>query len=133
MGEPWLIVVEGKHDVARVRALAPQTVIMATNGWPSQTRILALKKLARGRSVALLTDADPAGRKIRAVLREIFPQAVDIYVRRSFNGVEHTPWLYLARGLERAGVITLDAVQAAAWAKEDGLEWQSRPQRRGFT
>jgi len=105
MGEGWLIVVEGKHDVARVRALAPEALVLATHGWPSQTRVMALKKAARDRRVALLTDADSAGRRIRARLREVFTDAVDIYVRRSFNGVEHTPCSYLARGLARAGVI----------------------------
>ena len=100
-----MIVVEGKRDVQRVRTLVPGVMVVATNGWPSQTRLMALKRIARGRRVVLLTDADRAGRKIRALLREVFPDSIDIYVRRSFNGVEHTPWLYLARSLERAGVL----------------------------
>jgi toprim domain protein len=115
MGDGWVIVVEGKHDRARVQQVAPQAVVVATNGWPSQERLSRLRHQAKGRQVALLTDADPAGRKIRAALREVFPDSVDVFVRRSFNGVEHAPLPYLARCLYRAGIIenlTSDAMFA---------------------
>ena len=105
MQASWLIVVEGKHDVAQVHAVAPQLEVVATHGWPSQIRLNQLRRLGRGRPVALLTDGDSAGQRIRAELHEVFPKAIDIYIRRSFNGVEHAPLTYLARRLERAGII----------------------------
>lgn len=105
MQAPWLIVVEGKHDVARVRAIAPRVQVVATNGWPSQMRLNKLRRLGIGRQVVVLTDGDSAGQRIRAELHEVFPKAIDVYIRRSFNGVEHAPLSYLARRLERAGII----------------------------
>ncbi len=101
----WVILVEGKHDVQRVRSVIPEATVLATNGWPSERRLEVLREHAQGARVVILTDQDAAGRRIRAELGEIFPDAVHVYIRRSFNGVENAPRDYLVRRLQRAGAI----------------------------
>ena len=101
----WVILVEGKHDVQRVHSVAPEATVLATNGWPSERRLDVLKQHAKGARVVILTDQDAAGRRIRAELGELFPDAVHVYIRRSFNGVENAPREYLARRLQQAGAI----------------------------
>ena len=49
-------------------------------------------------------DNDSSGKKIRGALRDIFPDAEQIYTRRGYAGVEGTPDEYLIAQLEgRAG------------------------------
>ena len=101
----WVILVEGKHDVQRVRSVTPEATVLATNGWPSERRLEVLRQHAQGARVVILTDQDAAGRRIRAELGEIFPDAIHVYIRRSFNGVENAPRDYLVRRLQQAGAI----------------------------
>ncbi len=102
----FLIIVEGKNDVRRLRAVVPQDIPIAmTYGIPGQDRIEALKKLARHRTVVVMTDQDAAGRRIRRMLKEVFPDAVDVYTKPGYNGVEHTPLEYVVSRLQRAGIL----------------------------
>ena len=54
--------------------------------------------------IYLFMDNDAAGKKIRAVLRDAFPDAGHIYTRRGYAGVEGTPNEYLIQQLEKAGL-----------------------------
>jgi len=54
--------------------------------------------------VYLFMDNDPAGKKIRGVLRDTFPDAIHMYTRRGYAGVEGTPDEYLVAQLEKAGL-----------------------------
>ncbi|AEW05545.1 TOPRIM domain-containing protein [Sulfobacillus acidophilus DSM 10332] len=104
--DDFLIIVEGKNDVRRLRSVVPDTIPIAmTYGIPGSERIEALKKMARHRTVVLMTDADAAGRRIRRMLKEVFPDALDIYTKPGYNGVEHTPLDYMADRLRRVGIL----------------------------
>lgn len=46
----------------------------------------------------------PVGKKIRAILRDTFPDAEQIYTRRGYAGVEGTPDEYIIQQLEKAGL-----------------------------
>jgi toprim domain protein len=100
-----VIIVEGKNDKSRLsRVLSPEVAICCTYGTPSGERIEQLRRTVGNRQVYLFTDPDASGRKIRGVLRDIFPDAEHIYTRKGYSGVEGTPEAYLIQQLEKAGL-----------------------------
>ena len=102
---PYAIIVEGKNDRRKLRKLLSNEVIVTcTHGTPSAKRIEELKEETRGRHIFIFTDNDASGRKIRGILREIFPEAEQIYTKKGFFGVEGTPDDYLIQQLEKAGL-----------------------------
>ena len=103
---PFVVIVEGKNDRHRLQQiLSPAVPIYATYGIPGTERLEKLKKEAGHRQVVILTDQDAAGQRIRRMLREVFPDAINIYTKRSYNGVEHTPVDFLAERFRRVGLI----------------------------
>lgn len=103
----FVVVVEGKNDRARVRRILPESVrILTTNGIPNSETIYRLQKsVGNDDTTIILTDADASGKRIRGMLREIFPDALHIYIRSSFDGVEHTPIEYLESRFRRLGIL----------------------------
>lgn len=100
-----VIIVEGKRDKIRLsRVLSPDVPVYCTYGSLNNARIEALRRAVGNRQVYLFTDNDASGRKIRAILRDVFPDAEQIYTRKGYNGVEGTPEDYLIRLLEKAGL-----------------------------
>ena len=99
------IIVEGKNDKSRLsRVLSADVPIHCTFGTLGTDKIEALRKAVGDRQVYLFTDPDASGRRIRGVLRDVFPDAEHIYTRRGYNGVEGTPEEYLIQQLEKAGL-----------------------------
>ncbi|XID95811.1 toprim domain-containing protein [Paenibacillaceae bacterium WGS1546] len=99
------IIVEGKNDKARLaRVLSPEIPIYCTFGTLSENRIEKLRKAVGDRQVILFTDPDASGRRIRGMLRDVFPDADNLYTRKGYNGVEGTPEDYLIQQLEKAGL-----------------------------
>ncbi|BBI35125.1 toprim domain-containing protein [Cohnella abietis] len=99
------IIVEGKNDKSRLsRVLSSEIPIYCTFGTLSTNRIETLRKEIGNRHVYLFTDPDSSGRRIRGVLRDVFPDADHIYTRRGYSGVEGTPEEYLIQQLEKAGL-----------------------------
>jgi toprim domain protein len=102
----YVVIVEGKHDRARVRQVLPDSIpVLTTNGIPSGERLDRLQKAVGPALVVILTDADASGRRIRGILREVFPDALHVYTRPSFGGVEHTPVEYLGERFRRLGLL----------------------------
>ncbi|MFC4597062.1 toprim domain-containing protein [Cohnella hongkongensis] len=99
------IIVEGKNDKSRLsRVLDPAVPIHCTFGTLSTNRIEALRKAVGSRHVYLFTDHDASGRRIRGILRDVFPDAEHLYTRKGYKGVEGTPEEYLIQQLEKAGL-----------------------------
>lgn len=99
------IIVEGKNDKSRLsRVLSPEIPIHCTFGTLNSSRIEALRKIVGDRHVYLFTDPDSSGRRIRGILRDVFPDADHIYTRKGYSGVEGTPVEYLIQQLEKAGL-----------------------------
>ncbi|MBP1154336.1 MULTISPECIES: toprim domain-containing protein [unclassified Paenibacillus] len=99
------IIVEGKNDKSRLKRLLTEDIlIVCTFGSLNTERLEALKKKIGDRYVYLFTDNDSSGKKIRAILRDSFPDAEQIYTRRGYAGVEGTPDEYLIQQLEKAGL-----------------------------
>lgn len=116
------IIVEGKNDRARLsRVLSAEIPILCTFGTLNTDRIESLCKAVGNRQVFLFTDPDASGRRIRGVLRDVFPDAEHIYTRRGYNGVEGTPEEYLIQQLEKAGLeayILYPDPPLTAWPKD---------------
>ncbi len=100
-----VLIVEGKNDRARLQKVLDERIsILCTYGTPGTIRMEKLKKEAHSRQVYIFTDNDPPGRKIRALLGDAFPDAIQIYTRKGYAGVEGTPEEYLMQQLEKAGL-----------------------------
>lgn len=100
-----VIIVEGKNDRSRLaRIMKPEVRILTTMGTPGTEQLFRLRREAGDLPVYLFTDNDASGKKIRALLREAFPDAEQIYTRRGYAGVEGTPEEYLYQQLDKAGL-----------------------------
>jgi toprim domain protein len=99
------IIVEGKNDRKRLKSLLSDDILIwCTYGTLNTERLEQLKKKVGDHELYLFTDNDPSGKKIRAILREAFPEAEQIYTRKGYAGVEGTPDEYLIQQLEKAGL-----------------------------
>lgn len=100
-----VVIVEGKNDRSRLRrVLKAEVDILCTFGTPGTEQLERLRKLIGNRTLYLFTDNDASGKKIRGKLRDLFPDAEQIYTRRGYAGVEGTPEEYLIQQLEKAGL-----------------------------
>ncbi|GGA35146.1 toprim domain-containing protein [Paenibacillus physcomitrellae] len=99
------IIVEGKNDRSKLRRLLKEDInILCTFGSMSSLKLEQLRKQARNDEIYLFMDNDSSGKKIRAILRDAFPDAEQIYTRRGYAGVEGTPDEYVIAQLEKAGL-----------------------------
>jgi toprim domain protein len=99
------IIVEGKNDKSRLkRVLTTDILILCTFGTPGTEILEQIKKQVGSRYVYLFTDNDSSGKRIRGILRDIFPDAEQIYTRKGYAGVEGTPEEYIIQQLEKAGL-----------------------------
>ncbi|RIX53054.1 DNA primase [Paenibacillus nanensis] len=101
----YVIVVEGKNDKSKLRRVLDDGVaIFCTFGTPGTDQLEKLRREVGDRDVFIFTDNDSSGKRIRGMLRDVFPDAEHIYTRRGYAGVEHTPEEYLIQQLEKAGL-----------------------------
>ncbi|GGG01088.1 toprim domain-containing protein [Paenibacillus aceti] len=99
------MIVEGKNDRSKLRRLLHEDIhILCTFGTLNNTKLESLRKQAGDDDVYLFMDNDASGKKIRGILRDTFPDAIHIYTRRGYAGVEGTPDEYLIAQLEKAGL-----------------------------
>lgn len=64
-----VIVVEGLHDLNRIRSIYPDVLVMTTNGSAIEENILKqLKELSKTHEIILLLDPDHAGERIRRII-----------------------------------------------------------------
>lgn len=118
------IIVEGKNDKARLKRVLDEHVpIYCTFGTPGSEQLDKLRKQVGHHQAYIFTDNDSSGKRIRFLLRDVFPDAEHIYTRKGYSGVEHTPLEYLIEQLEKAG---LDAhirypaqSPASGWSKDE--------------
>lgn len=125
-GEPamdYAIIVEGKNDKSKLKRLLQEDVhIYCTFGTPSTERLEWLRHHVHASHVYIFTDNDSSGKKIRRLLSDVFQDAEQIYTRRGYPGVEHTPLEYLIAQLEKAGLeafIRYEALDPAIWKKDE--------------
>ncbi|MBX6395039.1 MAG: ADP-ribosylglycohydrolase family protein [Alicyclobacillaceae bacterium] len=125
----FAILVEGKHDRAQLRRLVPDDVlILCTNGIPSHEKLMTLRKQVGSRQAVILTDHDPSGKRIRRLLAEVFPDALHVYTKAGYAGVEGTPLEYLEKQLEKSGVLDPE-VEDGEPAGRDLCRWKNLSRR----
>lgn len=126
------IVVEGKHDVIRVKG-AVEAVVVPTDGFrlfKDKEKVALLRRLAATRGLILLTDSDTAGGVIRNHLTGCIPtaQIKQAYIpprpgkerrkaapsKEGLLGVEGMDAATIVAALERAGATFADAAAPAA-------------------
>ncbi|MCR2806180.1 toprim domain-containing protein [Paenibacillus soyae] len=120
----YAIVVEGKNDRSRLRRVLDGGVdIYCTFGTPGTDQLEKLRHAVGDRQVFIFTDNDSSGKRIRGMLRDLFPDAEHIYTRRGYAGVENTPEDYLIQQLEKAGldahIVYPAQSPASEWSKDD--------------
>ncbi|AJY75741.1 toprim domain-containing protein [Paenibacillus beijingensis] len=120
------IIVEGKNDRSRLRlVLGEEIAIYCTYGTPGTQQLETLRKQVGDRQVYVFTDNDSSGKRIRGILRDLFPDAEHIYTRKGYPGVEKTPPEYLIEQLEKAGLEQYvrypEPDSAIRWTKEDQI------------
>ncbi|MFD3260308.1 toprim domain-containing protein [Paenibacillus lentus] len=99
------IIVEGKNDRSKLRRLVSEEIsILCTFGTLNSLKLESLRKQVKDDEVFLFLDNDSSGKRIRGVLRDAFPDAVQMYTRRGYAGVEGTPDEYIIAQLEKAGL-----------------------------
>jgi len=117
------IIVEGKNDRSKLQqVLQGEIHVVCTYGTPGSKQLQSIAYELRHDEVFIFTDNDSSGKKIRALLRELFPEAVHIYTKRGYKGVEGTPLDYLALQLEKAGLeefVNFPANPASIWKKDE--------------
>lgn len=117
------IIVEGKNDRSRLKQVLNDEVhIVCTYGTPGSKQLQNLQQKLCHDDVYIFTDNDASGKKIRALLGDLFMDATHIYTKRGYHGVEGTPLDYLALQLEKAGLeefITYFPNPASIWQKDE--------------
>lgn len=100
------IIVEGKNDRRKLSTLLRTDLIdiLCTFGTPGEDRLAALQEAIGDRQVYIWTDNDRRGKKIRALLRDAFPDAEHLHTSKGFAGVEGTPDDYLTERIIKAGL-----------------------------
>ncbi|MNE38688.1 Ribonuclease M5 [compost metagenome] len=117
------IIVEGKNDKSRLKHVLKEEVpIYCTYGTPGTEQLEKLRQQVKHQQVYIFTDNDSSGKRIRFLLRDMFPDAEHIYTRRGYAGVEHTPFDYLIEQLEKAGldahIVYPAQSPASEWTKD---------------
>lgn len=118
------IIVEGKNDKNRLKMILQDEVpIFCTFGTPGSEQLEKLRKQVGQNQVYIFTDNDSSGKRIRYLLRDLFPDAEHIYTRKGYSGVEHTPVEYLIEQLEKAGldahIVYPAQSPASTWSKDE--------------
>lgn len=100
------IIVEGKNDKTKLSRLLNTELIdiHCTFGTPGEERLHNLRRMIGDRPVFIWTDNDKRGKKIRALLRDAFPDAEHLHTSKGYAGVEGTPDDYLTERLIKAGL-----------------------------
>lgn len=100
-----VIIVEGINDKKRLaKLLSAEIEIICTYGTLSNAKLEKLKQNIRNKELFIFTDNDASGKKIRAILKDTFPDGEQIYTKKGYAGVEGTPDEYLIQQLEKAGL-----------------------------
>ena len=78
-----IIVVEGIHDVARLKAIYPNCNCVITNGREiDPSTIEYIKELSKTHEIIIFTDPDAPGERIRNIITEAIPNAKQAFLRK---------------------------------------------------
>ena len=76
-----IIVVEGIHDVSRIKELYKDANIMITDGSKVKEELLIrLKELSKTNKIIIFTDPDYSGERIRKIITEYVPNSFHAFL-----------------------------------------------------
>lgn len=105
----YIYVVEGKHDIDKIRKVIPHAICVATNGTHIEESTIALiKEYKKTKEIVLVLDPDFAGEKIRKIVEKAVGPCTHVYAdqAKSFSknrrkiGIEHLSLVELSNILK---------------------------------
>ena len=108
-----VVVVEGYHDLAKLKEIYPNIDVVITNGSEiSKDTLEELKKLNQTRGLILLLDPDYQGERIRRIINEYVGETKHAFMKKSdcINkkktkvGIEHAKTEKIKKALEKVYV-----------------------------
>ncbi|MDG0889333.1 ribonuclease M5 [Paracholeplasma manati] len=95
---PEIIVVEGRHDYQKIKAVLPEVDILVTNGSAIEESFLQqLERLSTTHDIIVFVDADNAGERLRRIITKRIPSVKHAFIERNLSlshnekkvGIEH--------------------------------------------
>lgn len=74
------IVVEGKHDMAKLSTVVEATILCTDGTYLSDKTLRLIEKAYENEGLIIFTDPDTPGQKLRQRLSDLFPQAKHAYI-----------------------------------------------------
>ncbi|NMD68991.1 hypothetical protein HHO41_01735 [Bacillus sp. DNRA2] len=100
-----VIIVEGTSDKRKVKGIIKEPIeIICTNGTIGNHRLEELIDSIFDKDVYILVDADEAGEKLRKQFKREFPEALHLYIDKSYREVATAPEHHLATILLQANI-----------------------------
>lgn len=102
-----VIIVEGKTDKQKLKEVISErepVTIICTNGTISTSKLDQLVDELLGKDVYILADSDDAGDKLRKQFRKEFPEALHLFVDRTYREVAASPSAHIASILLAANI-----------------------------
>ena len=105
-----VVVVEGMHDVEKIKRIYPDIDILITNGSEIERHLPPIVEIAKTRKIILFLDPDYPGERIRKRITEVVPNAKHAFLNKSKAisknkkkiGVEHASSEDIIKALENA-------------------------------
>ena len=106
---PEIIVVEGRHDYQKVKAVLPDVDILMTNGSAIDDRFLdQLERLSHAHDIIVFVDADNAGERLRRIISKRIPSVKHAFIERQLSlsanekkvGIEHADHETILKALD---------------------------------
>lgn len=95
-----VIVVEGIHDMMKIKEVLPNAEVIITNGREiSESTLKMIEKISKQKGIILFLDPDAPGEKIRQKINALVPKAKHAFLPKEFCisenrkkvGIEHAP------------------------------------------
>ena len=92
-----VVIVEGMHDLERLKRIYPDMDILITNGSEIDKYLPTIIEVSKKRDVILFLDPDYPGERIRKILQEHIPNAKNAFLKKNLAisknkkkvGIEH--------------------------------------------
>lgn len=136
-----VIVVEGLHDLNRIRNIYPDVLVMTTNGSEIEENILKqLKELSKTHEIILFLDPDHAGERIRRIISKYIGNVKHAFLTPEESmsknerkvGIEHASKTSIQQALSTLSIESSNAKSDVdfAFLYEMGLIGQVNSQKR---
>lgn len=111
-----ILVVEGKHDYAKLKDIFNGLIITTNGSEISKETLDLLKKYSKNNRIIIFTDPDYPGERIRKKITEVCPNAIHVFINKnkciSKNnkkvGVEHADIKDLSLALANLNIVSND-------------------------